>query len=379
MLRSAALALLFAFPASALAAEPAGDSSTPSQSVGERDVIPTVEILRRENFSLYMGMLLQTQIAFYVGSQSAIQFDDPADQEGFRVRRARFGFSGRVLKDITYYIAIDLKDTVLAAFGGDKGPEILDASVVWDRFRAFRITVGLDKIPLSVYQLMSSSHLELIERPLYTNLLAPSRRVGATASGSIDIGPGQLRYAAGMYNGSEGVTSGNRLAGISAVGSLQYDIFRPAASFVPKSFGVSVGGAYMFDDGTAVKAHRASGNLQVQGAGVRLVAELLYEKSNPKDVPSTDPVAGEVVRKGVAADLSVFLWRPYLQFAFRYEYFFDNDALPTFGQQRLLSGGLNVYFYGDRFKLQINYIHRDEVSGPVVENDIFFAQLQVSF
>jgi hypothetical protein len=369
--------------ASTAAGGPAAGGSSAAASemaVGERDVVPDVRLFQKGDFSLSMGMLLQTQAAFSVGSDSAIQFEDPADKEGFRVRRARFGFGGRILKDVSYYLAVDLKDTVLAAFGGDRGSEILDASLTWDRFKALQVTVGLDKVPLSVFQLMSSSRLEVIERPLTSNLLAPSRRVGLTLSGVVPTGRiGQLHYVAGVFNGSEGVTTGNRLAGISAGAYLQYALFPPPRRLVPTAVGLSLGGAYMYDDGPAVTAHRASAHLQFQGYQTRLMTEFLYEKSSPKAAPTGEPEAGQVTRKGIAADLTVFVWKPYLQLAFRYEYFFDNELLPTFGQQRLLTGGLNVYFYGDRLKLQVNYIRRDEVSGPAVDNDIAFAQIQASF
>ena len=44
-------------------------------------------------------------------------FNDPADAEGFRIRRARLGFSGRLFQDFSYYLAIDLKDAVEVATG----------------------------------------------------------------------------------------------------------------------------------------------------------------------------------------------------------------------------------------------------------------------
>jgi len=51
----------------------------------------------RGRFSLAMGAMIQVQAAFYVGDQASMAEKDPADTEGFRVRRARFGLAGELL------------------------------------------------------------------------------------------------------------------------------------------------------------------------------------------------------------------------------------------------------------------------------------------
>ena len=99
-----------------------------------RDLNTSAVLFRRDGHSVRMGALLQVQGAFYVGESAARQFDDPADTEGFRIRRARVGFSGALFHDFSYYIAIDLKDAIGAASGGDPGSEVLDARIRWRRF-----------------------------------------------------------------------------------------------------------------------------------------------------------------------------------------------------------------------------------------------------
>jgi phosphate-selective porin len=341
----------------------------------EEDLTVNQVVARRGPFTLQVGALIQVQGAFYVGDEAAIVNSDPADTEGFRIRRARFGLAGTLLRHVGYYLAVDLKDTVTAALGGDLGTEILDAKIEWTRYPWAHLVVGLTKIPFSTFNLQSSSRLTLIERPLTTRLLAPEYRVGLGAEGQV-FG---LRYAAGLYNGSGGITSGNKLAGLAGVARLQYNLFGVPETFVPRAFRLVLGGAYMIDDGPAVLFHRVSGGVDVAFRRVRLLGEMLWQRSTPHGAPAGEPQAGEVARWGAAGDLSVFVYRGLVQLAARYEYFRDNDLLPTFGKQQLITAGANLYLHRDNLKLQVSYIRRDELTGPEIANDVGFAQLQAAF
>lgn len=341
-----------------------------------RDLAARIELFRRGDFTLSMGGLIQVQGAFYAGDQIARQFGDPIDKAGFRVRRTRLGFSGRLVKDFSYYIAVDLKDAVGVGSGnGDPGNEILDARILWDRFSWLNISAGVDRVPFSTFSLQSSARLALIERPLATFLLAPDRRVGLSFLGSV----GPLHYALGVYNGSEGVTTGNQLGGIALAARVGISIFDHPMRFVPDKMQVSLNAAFMYDNQAAVDILRAAGSLEVSGFRTKLTGEFIWLRSTPDEQPAGTPDAGEVSRWSAIGELSVFIWRDVLQLAARYEYFRDNDKLPTFGKQQLYGGGLNVYVYQHRLKLQIDYLRRDELEGPEVANDIGFAQLQAMF
>jgi hypothetical protein len=65
--------------------------------------------------------------------------------------------------------------------------------------------------------------------------------------------------------------------------------------------------------------------------------------------------------------------------AARYEYFQDVEELTTFGNQQLITAGLNLYLFRHNLKLQANYIHRDEREGTEMANDVGFAQIQAMF
>lgn len=344
--------------------------------VMQRDLDSRVEIFRKGGLSIRMGALLQIQGAFFVGEQASQAAEDPADQEGFRVRRARFSFSGDLIKQVTYYLGIDLKDTVVAALGGDSGSEILDANIQWNPLDEVRIAVGMDKVAFSLFSLQSSSKLTLIERPIASSLLSPSRRVGISVFGDVWK---RLRYAVGVFNGSDGVTSGNKLAGIGTAAFFQYHLFGVSKSFVEKALKPAIGGSFAYENRPAVELVKAGGNLDIRYLGARLVGEILFERSIAKHRPSGDPNAGSLSRWGAIGEVSAFAWAPYVELALRYERFHDNETLSTFGRQQLFTAGGSLYFCQHRLKLQVNYIRRHELLGAGLDNDIGFAQLQAMF
>ncbi|MCB9556252.1 MAG: hypothetical protein H6707_09140 [Deltaproteobacteria bacterium] len=347
-----------------------------SQSGGWSEDLGTgVLLIRRGNFSARMGGLIQIQAAMFVGKEAALQFNDPADNKGFRIRRARIGFSGELLPDVLWYLAIDLKDTIVAASGGDTGSEILDATITWAPYTFLSVSAGVDRLPFSSFALRSSRQLMLIERPLSVDLLAPKRRVGVRVAGRL----GGLAYAAGVYNGSDGITSGNQLAGLAAGIRITYDLLGREEQLVPDEPTIQLAGGYFYDDGPATDSHRASVSLALSGYRVRMLTEFLWLNSKPDHAPTTPAQEGTVSRWGVAGQVGVFIWRERLELAARYEYFRDDDNLIELGRQQLFTGGANLYLCSHRLKLQVNYINRHEMSGPALNNNIAFAQLQASF
>jgi len=188
-----------------------------------------------------------------------------------------------------------------------------------------------------------------------------------------------LEYAAGFYNGSTGVTQGNRMGGMATAASLQYHVFGKPSEFVPGPLRLALGGGVMYNSDAGMDKLRAAGHLDLRLFRVQLLGEFLYEFGAPKEEQKGDATAGEYSRLGAAGELSVFLWRKYLQVALRYELVKDNLQVNTYGDEQLFSGGVNLYLYEHRLKLQLNYTHRSQVEGTTLDNDIAMAQLQAMF
>ena len=365
---SSALAQDIETPQDTPASEP--DNTSDKSEMLEDDLDARMELFKRGPVTLNVGGVIQVQAGFYVGDEAQMRQHDSMDTEGFRIRRARLGFGGNFLRHWKYYLAADFKEVY---DGG--GNEILDAKIVWTRFSAARVSVGLDKVPFSRFAMNSSSRLTLVERPLTTQKMAPDRRVGVTVLGDM----AGLEYAAGFYNGSTGVTQGNMMGGMAAAASLQYHVFGKPQEFVPGPLRLAVGGGFMYNSDAGMDKLRAAGHLDLRMFRVQLLGEFLYEQGSPQEEPLGDSTAGDYTRLGAAGELSVFIWRKYLQVALRYEYVQDNVDVKTYGTEQLFTGGVNLFLFEHRLKLQLNYTHRSETEGQTLDNDIAIAQLQAMF
>jgi len=359
-------------------AEESEEESLDGLGVVEDDLETDMEVFRRGSFSLRIGGMLQVMAAPYVGNDAAMNLRDPMDTEGFRLRRARLAFGGTLYRHWEFYLGVDLKDAVGAAMGwtGDHGAEILDARITWARFSFARISIGVDKVPFSAFSLRSSSRLELMERPLTVRLISPDRRAGLTVAGDI----WRISYAAGVYNGSAGVTTGNQLAGMAAAAHVQFHVLGKPTEFVPDALRISLGGSYMYDNTATANVHRAAAHLEARAFRIRLAGEFLYETFDADQAPgATLADSGDSSRYGAVGEVSVFVWREYLQAAFRYEYYDDNAEASSLGKQQLFSGGVNFYILRNKLKLMLNYIRRHEMDGRAWDNDIAYAQIQAKF
>ncbi|MFW5926872.1 MAG: OprO/OprP family phosphate-selective porin, partial [Wenzhouxiangella sp.] len=90
--------------------------------------------------------------------------------DGFRVRRARIGLSGRIDEDWSYQIEYDFAENDAAA---------RDVYLRYDGWQAGTLSIGHFKVPFGLEELTSSNSITLIERSLPTTTFAQSRRIGA--------------------------------------------------------------------------------------------------------------------------------------------------------------------------------------------------------
>src|SRR5580692_2611526 len=111
--------------------------------------------------SIEPEVLMQVQAMPYVGADSTLEAGDPADRAGFRMRRARFGFDGRLFHRIPFEINVEFNSDV------DVKPSALlhDAWFGYDRFRFMEIFVGTMDVPFSRSALIGAGDGALIERP----------------------------------------------------------------------------------------------------------------------------------------------------------------------------------------------------------------------
>lgn len=272
--------------------------------------------------------------------------------DGFRIRRARLGLKGEILKNVSFKVQVD----------GTRSPILLDAAVEISSIPYATLSFGQFKVPFSLENLTSSSALDFVNRTQTVEQLCPGQDIGAagrdigvTVSGKFSI----LEYTVGVFNGS-GINWADTNDRKDIVGRL---ILRPLDFLV---IGVShyigdqrpiFGAAHVNRDRTGVDVFFSKGPAFIKGEYI-FARDDLSERS------------GWYVRGAYSFILEK------LQALINYDSY-DWDLASAGNRIDVLTLGLNWFFSG-KTKLQVNYAHyRDEFSD--ISYDVFLAQFQAYF
>ena len=348
---------------------------------------------------------LQVQGAV-VGSDARLENGDPADASGFRVKRARLGVSGTFTPTFHYSLIFSFVDQ--ERFGGrdvdqaaleDLDSFLYEALLGWQPMDEFGLWVGTSKMPFSAAQMDSSKDLLFIERPRCVEEIAPDRRLGISVQGSfLDS---LIGYSAGVFNSTPGYFRGEGIGGISldgtsddrpfagiVAGRLE---FAPLGAVTPGESDfqrerplLKIGVDAFWDSAPATEELSASADIAFKWMGISLLGEYLWSSREPRHTPTVKadyPLDiernGWYVQFGYMLDPSWVLGVP-IELAFRFEQYDDNHSalFKDHGDQRIYTGGMNAYFLSGTLKLQVNYLHRQELFGPEVQDDAFLGLLQ---
>lgn len=336
--------------------------------------------LRSEPLLVYPIVLLQVQAMPYVGKDAFFQAGDMAEQPGFRMRRARIGMAGELYDVIPFEISGDLVTD-------DIGNVRLNEAWVGYRFRDWlEVYAGAHRLPFTRTGLLTSAGTALLDRPLATQALAPFQQVGVHAEGKL-LG-GVLRYAVGVWNGFQRgdlFYSGYRL-NASPFGNrfqdLAYSVRIAAEPFgglggtvadyeqTPKlRFGAGV--SYFFSDGGTRDIHGGAADAIVHWKGMHLLGEFLLTQIDPEDVPE-QPTTQVARIKSVAAvgEAGYTILKDRLSVNTRVEWINANTDVSTENDQVVVNGGVTYFVVEHLLKAQLEFIHRQELGGRSLSNDM---------
>ncbi len=327
--------------------------------------------------------LLQSQAAIVTGDDNLLENGDPAQREGFRMRRARFGLVGALAPKLSFEVSAETAaDDV----------QMLDAWIGYRLGTPVGLVLGARKVPFSRFALHSASDGALIDRPLAVQAMAPFRLVGLTLEGTLSHG--LLKYALGAYNGPERRANfhegyanpsgfeGNRFDRLAYVARVDVqplgDVGPGLPDFERGDFVFGVGGSFFFGDGYSVETTAWEADLVMKARGWHFVAEAIFDSATPSSQPNTptDLPAG-VDRRAFVAETGYLLLGDLLGATVRAELIDDHTGLEDAGDQLVVQGGLQVYLNRHFAKLQLDYIHRSELHGPSLDNDTLLLQLQL--
>lgn len=327
--------------------------------------------------------LLQLEAVPYLGDDGLIVNGDPADAQGFSLRRARFGVRGYAWGDTEFELSMD---------ASSEGMRLLDAWVAWRPITGLGFVVGAREVPFSRYALMRSSESALSDRPLGVRALAPFRQVGATIEG--DVGNGIARYWLGVYNGLERRTSfglgyeeataldGNRFTRLAYAARAEVAPLGPVGDGMPDfergGLRLGVGGSIYYDDGKSIETLGWEVDAIMKIAGFNLALEWLNDSAEPTSQPTTDAtIPGAIDRSALAAEAGYLFCGNKLGVAARVELLDDNADLDNAGDQIVVSGGFQYYLHRQHMKALIELTHREELDGPSLDNDALLIQVQL--
>jgi hypothetical protein len=288
------------------------------------------------------------QPSFRVSGYLQPRFQAIGDSTGFLLRRARLAVEGNIAPWARFRIQADFRTWVTPAAGSSPAVQATDLYLALSQHR-WTGTFGQFRVPLLRENLMSSTALELPDRTLGSDLIAPFRDIGAMAGWT----DGRVAIAAAVMNGE----------GANVARNANNKMMYAERATVTLVRGLDVGVAAQEKTDTSrwtVDGEWKRGRLLARGAYLRL----------HRDVGATNATAWY--------GLAGWVVRPeHLQIVARVESYDPSDAAGA-DRTRTYLAGAQIFFKGDDLKLQVSYGVYDE-QGPAVKNNRAIAQLQARF
>lgn len=359
--------------------------------------------------------LIGTYTAFNdMPEDEVLQYPGSPDKErGFALRKASFGFQGRMFTDwlvIKLTASAEQEEDGTLDFGLENA--YLQARFEPTRWKkpgfspAFGAHLGAMKIPFSRQNLTHEPQMQFINRPVVVEEIDILRDLGGTLDAGVDLGEEavQIRVRMGAFNGrgnkvysadnntkpmyvvravvdffgpmpaGEGDVSPSILLG--ALWETDFRMRRPCASL----------GASFLQNNDIDRTVRAWGvEGELRWMGLSLLGEQI---TTEYDYDLTVDVVGDVKTSrwnthGWYLQGGLFVWPQRVELVCRYEEYRIDLLNQTSDEAKiaLLTGGVNVHLTAkNHFKLMANYIHRAEKKGfPDLENDSMTLGLSLIF
>jgi len=306
----------------------------------------------------------------------AVGLGEIYEKEGFRLNRARFGIEGKVFEHVSYKFKVGADwDTE------DNNVQFLDAYVDLTYFSFASLSLGSSKPSFSRQRLTSSRYLQLLDRAVVVEELAPDRDLGVTIYGRFY--EGLFKYAAGFYNGNGEFFKGddnNEYLWIARVEANPLGEFPSIESDFERDLKIGLGGSFFHNTHLETKSLGMGGDIEIKYKGASLHFEYIWAEVEP-DFQGEDValVFDTIERDGWFVQGGFFILPSILEVAARYEEYDDNNHLQDNGDIKYTTVGANYFLKGDHdYKIQLYYSWREE-DGNKIENDSLMAQFQLAF
>ncbi len=296
-------------------------------------------------------------------------YGDPEDDMGFKLRRLRFGFRGDY-DDFLFEATLGMSapyDGVVVP-DGDLG--IVDVWGGWRPADPVTLTAGVQRVPFTRDNMMSTGRMTFQEAAVGTFHIAPGRDVGAL----VDYKNSGLRVQAGAFNGN-GDLLGDDDPGLMYAARAEYmmggehvekAVYRTYGEV--SDFTLGVGGAAYYDTSLATTTLAYGGDLLIRVSGLAVLVEGSMANLSPTDSTVDAPgVLSDTSRLGLMAQVgySVGIWEP----AVRYERFDDDMDTTDYGDVQIATVGFTAHLADDHIQAGGGYVLRLEDPSLAISND----------
>jgi hypothetical protein len=270
----------------------------------------------------------------------------------FRLRRSEIMFRGKILPEVAWTVMIDPSKELGFSTGSiDQDTRMLqDFLFDLNYIPHHSINVGQFKLPLTEEGLRSSAKLDTIERSFIGRTFGDQRDIGIQLRGIWKYAD----YWLGIFNGE----------GQNQLDVNDYKDISGRIVLKPfKGFEIGMSGLTGKKGTELSDRNRLGGELRYEYNDLSFKGEYMKAKDS------------KLEREGWYTQVGYFMpFLPKLQGVFKYEEFEDADNK----EEKDITVGLNYFIKQNRFKLQINYVHRNETKEDS-DNDQVLAALQIAF
>jgi len=272
--------------------------------------------------------------------------------DGFTLRRARFSFSGELLKNVRLKLQFDMV----------KSPALYDAQIDFTLHEKASFRIGQFKVPFSQESLTSGSELDTINRSQPVIKLAPGqdigssgRDIGAVAYGKISL----IEYTVGVFNGAgmnrADTNEQKDLAGRIIIRPFQF--LAIGASVYDGSYSATTGAAPLVRDRVGLEMAFLYQDLSLKGEWIQAEDD-------------------QTMKRGWYLQAGYHFLPKTLQGILKVDSF-DPDTAAAQDRANVWTAGLN-WFLSGRTKLQVNLeIYKNEAGKTT--NTALLAQFQAAF
>ncbi len=297
-------------------------------------------------------------------------YGDPEDDLGFKVRRARVGLTGRG-EQLRYDLVVGASAPFDALTPSTEDQvELVDASAGWSPAEGLWVTGGVQKVPISREQLMSSQRLTLAERTVAAEWLVPGRDTGLLAEYRTGSQTMQGRLSAGVYNGNGSIDTDDGAGKlVAARAELIIGEANPYRTFgVVDGLTFAIAGDFFRNDDVATDTMGYGADLMLRAGGLAITAEGRLSSLSPDSTDVSAPgVLSDTRRMGGLVQVGYTIKR--LEPAARFSIFDDDMDVEDSGDVGEVLAGMTWNGPSAKVRVGGGYVYRMELGGVDASNN----------